>query len=388
MKCKVVYRWLRRRLAVKQKTLEEKLERKRIERTIRNSQIPYTHCKNCGTELQGVYCHKCGQYARDLKQSFGNYVMEYLSNTYNLDGRIIQTIWLLFRKPGFLTKEFLQGKINSYVHPLKLNMFLLFVVMAVFAFSITNRNSNAQIETTEGWNEMTYPDLVMKGLNSLDGYTTELANNRTSIELIAPYKTIKNNPAVFEIKNIISADDNSNLDTLTVSASQWLINEKILIKSDSGYYYFTNNKSIFNDKSKEGKLVREKFLNFYRSYLPIFIILMSPILALILWGMNFRKKCSFITHFVFSLHYSAFLEFVILLFLVMTNIFNPAFVFWSTIILIVAMTIYLVTAFRVVYSGTAWYNAALKAICINVIYTVLVLAVSLALMILFITLEK
>ena len=110
MKCKVFYRYFRRRIAVKQKAFEGRLERKRIERQIKESQIPYSHCKNCGTELQGVYCHNCGQYAKDLKQSFGSYIMEYLSNTYNLDGRIFQTIWLLFRKPGFLTKEFLQGK--------------------------------------------------------------------------------------------------------------------------------------------------------------------------------------------------------------------------------------------------------------------------------------
>ena len=136
MRYKIFYRYFRRRISIKQKAFEESLERKRIERQIKESQIPYSHCKNCGTELQGIYCHNCGQYAKDLKQSFGSYIMEYLSNTYNLDGRIFQTIWLLFRKPGFLTKEFLQGKINSYVHPLKLNMFLLLVVMTVFAFSI------------------------------------------------------------------------------------------------------------------------------------------------------------------------------------------------------------------------------------------------------------
>ena len=85
MKCKVFYRYFRRRIAVKQKAFEGRLERKRIERQIKESQIPYSHCKNCGTELQGVYCHNCGQYAKDLKQSFCSYIMEYLSNTYNLD---------------------------------------------------------------------------------------------------------------------------------------------------------------------------------------------------------------------------------------------------------------------------------------------------------------
>lgn len=314
--------------------------------------------------------------------------MEYLSNTYNLDGRIFQTIWLLFRKPGFLTKEFLQGKINSYVHPLKLNMFLLLVVMMVFAFSITRHNANTQADSIEEYDEMKLPELIIEQLNSLDGYITELSRHNKSIELIAPYHIIKDNPAIFEIVNVISAKDNRDIDTLMVSTSQWMIDEKVLIKSNDGYYTFTNEKSIFKDKSKEGQLIREQFLSFYQSYLPIFIILLSPIFALILWGMNVRGKQGFITHFIFSFHYSAFLEFIMLLFLVMTNIFDPTFVFWCTVGLIVGMTVYLITAFKVVYSGTSWYSATWKALCINIIYTVSILAASLALLVLFINSEK
>ena len=388
MKCKVFYRYFRHGIEVKQKAFEERLERKRIERQIKESQIPYSHCKNCGTELQGVYCHNCGQYAKDLKQSFGSYIMEYLSNTYNLDGRIFQTIWLLFRKPGFLTKEFLQGKINSYVHPLKLNMFLLLVVMMVFAFSITRHISDTQIASVEEYDEMEIPEQTMEQLNSLDGYITELSIHNRSIELIAPYNVIDENPAIFELVDVISAKNERDMDTLKVSTSQWLIDEELLIESKDGYYKFTDNKSVFNDKSKEGQLIREKLLDFYQSYLPLFIILMSPVLALILWGLNARGKYGFLTHFTFSLHYSAFLEFIMLLFLLMTNIFNPAFVFWCTVGLIIGMTIYLVTAFKVVYDGTNWYNAAWKSVCINIIYTIFILAASLALLILFINSEK
>ena len=388
MKCKVFYRYFRRRIAVKQKAFEGRLERKRIERQIKESQIPYSHCKNCGTELQGVYCHNCGQYAKDLKQSFGSYIMEYLSNTYNLDGRIFQTIWLLFRKPGFLTKEFLQGKINSYVHPLKLNMFLLLVVMMVFAFSITSHVSDTQIASVEEYDEMEIPEQTMEQLNSLDGYITELSIHNRFIELIAPYNVIEENPAIFEVVDVISAKDERDMDTIKVSTSQWLIDEELLIESKDGYYKFTDNKSVFNDKSKEGQLIREKLLDFYQFYLPLFIILMSPVLALTLWGLNARGKYGFLTHFTFSLHYSAFLEFIMLLFLLMTNIFNPAFVFWCTVGLIIGMIIYLATAFKVVYDGTNWYNAAWKSVCINIIYTIFILAASLALLILFVNSEK
>ena len=72
----------------------------------------------------------------------------------------------------------------------------------------------------------------------------------------------------------------------------------------------------------------------------------------------------------------------------MTNVFNPAFVFWFTIGLIIGMTIYLIIAFKVVYEGTSWYNAAWKSLCINIIYTIFILAAFLALLVLFIHSEK
>ena len=345
-------------------------------------------CLNCQTELHGSYCHKCGQKATPKDMTVKEFILEYLNIAFIWDIHFFKTMGHLLRRPGHLTNEYVSGKCVSYMHPLKLNMFLLLVVMMVFAFSISRHNSNTPADSIEEYDEMTLPELIIKRLNSLDGYITELSKHNKSIKLIAPYNLIKDNPTIFEIVNVISAKDNRDNDTLTVSTSQWMIDEKILIKSNNGYYTFTNEKSIFKDKSKEGQLIREKLLDFYQSYLPLFIILMSPVLALILWGLNARGKYGFLTHFTFSLHYSAFLEFIMFLFLLMTNIFNPAFVFWCTVGLIIGMTIYLATAFKVVYDGTNWYNAAWKSMCINIIYTIFILAVSLALLLLFINSEK
>ncbi|MGN1220403.1 MAG: DUF3667 domain-containing protein, partial [Candidatus Cryptobacteroides sp.] len=90
-------------------------------------------CKNCGTPLQGPYCHNCGQKTTDLKQSFWSFIVEYFSNTFQLDTRLLPTLKEMIIHPGKLTQEFFNGRINSYVHPLKMNMFLLVIVIAVMA---------------------------------------------------------------------------------------------------------------------------------------------------------------------------------------------------------------------------------------------------------------
>ena len=38
-----------------------KQQNSNIEKT--PNSLPYKHCLNCGTELNGMYCHVCGQQA-------------------------------------------------------------------------------------------------------------------------------------------------------------------------------------------------------------------------------------------------------------------------------------------------------------------------------------
>ena len=97
-------------------------------------ELPYEHCLNCGEKLNGMYCHKCGQKAADTNLNVWGFVMEYLYNAFMWDPKFLKTLWLLVRRPGILTKEFLSGKYVSQVHPLKLNMFMLFVFITMFMF--------------------------------------------------------------------------------------------------------------------------------------------------------------------------------------------------------------------------------------------------------------
>ena len=50
---------------------------------------------------------------------------------------------LLFCKPGALTQEYFKGKITSYVHPLKMNMFLLVIVIAIFALTVETSSDSS-----------------------------------------------------------------------------------------------------------------------------------------------------------------------------------------------------------------------------------------------------
>ena len=125
----------------KEKLLKQKnkisrhIEYRRLKR-VRHKHTPaYSYCKNCGKKLKGMYCSQCGQYALDIEQPFWKYLLQYIENVYQFDGKVWLTLYYLFRRPGFLTREFNAGKINSYVHPLRLFMFLS-CLFFIFAFSL------------------------------------------------------------------------------------------------------------------------------------------------------------------------------------------------------------------------------------------------------------
>ncbi len=84
-----------------------------------------THCLNCGTQVNGVFCHNCGQRVRDNSdRSLSRLVGEVLSNVFFLDNRFVLSIWYFIRFPGRMTVEFLEGKRKKFISPVTLFLFL------------------------------------------------------------------------------------------------------------------------------------------------------------------------------------------------------------------------------------------------------------------------
>src|SRR6266478_1000366 len=99
-----------------------------------------THCENCGAELQGHWCAKCGQPAIEYRRSFRYVVADLLNEFLNWDSKFFTTIALLILKPWRLTNEFLAGKRVRYVNPLRL--YLLASILFFFAVNYGAKGIN------------------------------------------------------------------------------------------------------------------------------------------------------------------------------------------------------------------------------------------------------
>lgn len=98
----------------------------------KHADIPVgTPCANCETPLQGTYCHNCGQLAEDFHRNSWHLLVEAVESLLHLDGRLFKTLPNLLRRPGQLTRDFLDGKRASQVQPFRMFLVILLVVLFV-----------------------------------------------------------------------------------------------------------------------------------------------------------------------------------------------------------------------------------------------------------------
>ena len=81
--------------------------------------------------LHGPYCSACGQREGDLHRSVSHFVHEALDGLFSFDSRVWQTIALLLRRPGFLTREYWEGRRTRYLAPVRVYFFVSFFTFLV-----------------------------------------------------------------------------------------------------------------------------------------------------------------------------------------------------------------------------------------------------------------
>lgn len=77
------------------------------------------HCLNCGAQLEGEFCHACGQ--RDIGERLNSRLL--LRNLFealtNLDSRLWRTLIELTKRPGHVAIDYVNGARASYLNPVQ-----------------------------------------------------------------------------------------------------------------------------------------------------------------------------------------------------------------------------------------------------------------------------
>lgn len=324
------------------------------------------YCLNCQTELQGGYCHVCGQKATHENLTIKEFILEYLNIAFIWDAHFLKTIWKLLRKPGFLTNEYVSGKFISYTHPLKLNMFLLFVFITFFLLfhNAEDLGNSLQNFTRD---EVHYPMIQMQLLTNDDQYAVKLESSPIdTVQLYAPLILSDRYPDIvtnLDPDNTVSRD---SMAVWTAALPHVLIEDKFIIPDANGCYYFTEEEITGTTDLKLMEIVWKKMVALTTRYFPIIILLTVPFLALMIRIVCRRGKHSNFKHFIFSLHYMAFLELLILLLYIAHLIASPSPAIMQSVML-VGSCVYMVLAMRRAYDK-GWISAFYQSILTNAGY--------------------
>lgn len=79
-------------------------------------------CYNCSRQLEvgDAFCPACGQKKQQLRISLPQLVALWWSATLDIDNKFWRSLWTLFRFPGKLTEEFVNGRRVRYLRPITL----------------------------------------------------------------------------------------------------------------------------------------------------------------------------------------------------------------------------------------------------------------------------
>ena len=113
------------------------------------SSHPDEPCRNCGDPTMGDFCPACGQRKSDVRASLATLLHDLMEDHFGVERRTPNTLFALFFRPGFLSREYLDGRVVRYLPPFRLYLassLVLFLLVGFLSF--------------RGMDDVTWADLV------------------------------------------------------------------------------------------------------------------------------------------------------------------------------------------------------------------------------------
>jgi hypothetical protein len=331
-------------------------------------------CLNCGAMVQGRFCQVCGQENIVPHESFLSMVHHFFADITHFDGLFFKTVGILIAKPGFLSAEYVKGRRNSYLNPVRMYVFTSALFFLIF-FSVFNLH-NVTFDGKKG------RDLVKNGTKEL--LTEDLKNAKTKEDSADIEKALKG------LNDSTQGNDKKNKGLLTFQfvsydttyksvAAYDSIQRSLLPEKRDGWFsrimmrrniqlsihYRENSDQFWTD-------ILEKFLH----SLPYLLFVSLPLYALFLKLLYVRRRQFFFAdHGIFLVHLYIFTFIFLLLFFglrQMGNYINDSWMGLVIAAMILFGLIYTLRAMKYFYKQR-WVKTILKFTLFNILCIVALL---------------
>ena len=354
-----------------------------------------TTCQNCGTELLGPHCYKCGQPVHGLVRHFGSIVGDFFDSVFDLDARMPRTIWPLLAKPGYLTCEYFEGRRVRYVSPVRLFFFLSIVTFFVAQLA-TRPGDNGSVVQVDGGDGIEEATTVAEVEKARDKVLAELGEARAEIPAGIPGARVGIDAAMGEVREKAElriagiekrearpvgdtpADDSDEQPEIRFNDRPWdpVTNPlRVAWLPEFANRWINQQVSHGRENIKDMEKNPDRLKDAVLGALPSTLFILLPLFALMLKVAYLFKRRLYMEHLIVALHSHAFLCLAVLLALLLSMLGEavPALstpVGWIEGLLLLWMPLYLLLMQKRVY-GQGWTMTLLKYFTIGICYTIL-----------------
>jgi hypothetical protein len=259
-------------------------------------------CLNCGTEVQGRFCHICGQENIAVRESVWDLVSHFFRDITHFDGKFFSSLKYLMIRPGFLSKEYMIGRRASYVNPIRMYIFTSAFFFLIF-FSLFKVDKTTTI-VGGTINNKTFEMVTAMDSMEFDAFTRDIKREDSLVKLPMTREAFKKYFDSTVQKRLIHF---TNSDFRSRSAYDSALKAG---RKDDGWL---KRQLIFkeielNDKygNNTGQAIKD-FAYILLHSLPQMLFILLPLFALILKVLYIRKKdYYYVNHGIFSLHFYIF----------------------------------------------------------------------------------
>jgi hypothetical protein len=250
-------------------------------------------CANCGCEVAGRYCLQCGQERRNRLVSLHALAADFLEDEMALSSRLPLTALFLFARPGFLTQEYLRGRIVRYIRPLKLYLgtsVIFFLLVSVLDSEWLRVGMDASTDTTAAAATTAGPEAPdAPAAAGEESVAAAVAGDPEVQEQLGMARRI----AAAAEGGAPGPGGKSWVDEIEISAGNPLVQG--LVEEKREHFRGMTPGEAFREVMKE-----------FREHVPTMMVILLPVFALLLKLLYARCGRLYVEHFVFALHLHAF----------------------------------------------------------------------------------
>src|SRR5210317_109084 len=335
------------------------------------AQLPeHPNCLNCGTELLGQYCGRCGQRARSRLISLWELLSDAFGDLLELDSRLWRTLIPLLVRPGQLTRDYLEGRRARYMPPFRMYL-VLSVVFFVVAFFDPHDDLSLLFEPESG----PTPEETSKLEAEVKSEAQEVLDDLAEEGLISANQA-KVLPSDADAHFTIAADNgdggvNFKIDPETGDCTL----------DDEGFEQMPPwvRKRLTRERL-EGICERisadgaKTFTGLLIDNIPVALIVLLPFMALVLKTLYPLSRRYFVEHLLFFVHFHAFFFLILTLQILFSRLSGLIWVPEPISVLIIVaasfyIPVYLYKAMRHVY-GQGHIMTIMKYMVMSVAYSI------------------